>query len=200
MLKIGMTGNIGAGKTVVCRLFQLLGIRVIYADELAKRLMERRLQLRCELINLLGPATYTENGSLDKEFVSKSIFGDPEKRQAVNKIVHKAVHNYLDRWFVSQKGPYAIEEAALIYESHGDQFLDKIIVVDAPQNVRMQRVMVRDGITEKEFLARDQAQMDAHAKVDRADFVIVNDNTQSLIKQVFKIHRTLVNISNQNNT
>ena len=197
MLKVGITGNIGAGKTTVSRLFGLLGIPVIYADPLAKRLMSQRLDLRSSLIDVLGSAVYFADGSLNKPLVADLIFSDDRKRDAVNQLVHKAVSDHIQVWFDNQKSSYAIEEAALIYESGSHHYLDTIIVVDAPYEVRKQRVLMRDEMKEEEFLSREKAQLAALEKVKRADFVIVNDNSHGLIKQVYKIHRTLVHISNQ---
>lgn len=195
-LKVGITGNIGSGKTTVCRLFETLNVPVIYADILAKQLMSQRLNIRHELLTVIGEAAFMRDGSLNREKVASLIFNDETVRQKVNALVHSAVHHHLQDWFEVQTSPYSIEEAALIYESGGDQYLDKIIVVHSPMDIRHQRVINRDGLSEAEVVSRERSQMDAEVKREKADFVILNDGRQSLISQVMEIHRTLVPRSN----
>lgn len=195
-LKVGITGNIGSGKTTVCRLFETLNVPVIYADILAKQLMSQRLSIRHALLTMIGEAAFMKDGSLNREKVASLIFNDETVRQKVNALVHSAVHHHLQDWFEVQTSPYSIEEAALIYESGGDQYLDKIIVVHSPMDIRHQRVINRDGLSEAEVVSRERSQMDAEVKREKADFVIINDGRQSLISQVMEIHRTLVPRSN----
>lgn len=197
-LKVGITGNIGSGKTTVCRLFQMLRVPVIYADPLARRLMRERVGLRSDLIDILGVDVFEPNGELVRKAVADKIFSDDSKRQAVNRVVHHEVHVYLDLWFARQKAPYAIEEAALIFESGGDKNLDKVIVVDAPKETRFQRVMERDKIDEEAVVLRESVQWPIDKKLGKADFIINNDGSESLIPQVIKIHRTLVQLSKSN--
>ena len=197
-LKIGITGGIGSGKSTVCQLFELLKIPVLYADPLAKRLMTERLGLRADLIKICGKETFRADGSLDTAFMASQIFNNSDRRSEVNRCVHAQVRDYAVSWFGRQKGPYAIEEAALIFESGSDQWLDKVIVVDAPFKVRLERLQLSRAMSEEEVLEREKSQLSAQEKVKKADFVIVNDHSESLIEQVFKIHCTLVDISKLN--
>lgn len=197
-IKVGITGNIGSGKSTVCRIFETLDIPVIYADQLAKRLIQERLHLRVSLLDIVGKEAYHLNGQLNRGKVAEQIFSNDSKRSQVNEVVHKEVHQYLLRWFVVQHAQYAIEEAALTYESGGHHQLDYVIVVHTPFDLRKERVMNRDGISDFDFEKRDKAQMDAEQKMKLADFVIYNDGRQSLVSQVTKIHRTLVELSKTN--
>lgn len=195
-LKVGVTGNIGSGKSTVCRLFEILKIPVLYADPLAQRLMHERLFLRHHIISITGEQSFLKNGLINKEHLSQQIFNDQDQRQAINQLVHKAVHDYTQSWFQRKEAPYAIEEAALIYESGADKALDYVIVVDAPLEERIRRVTSRDLSRKDEVMAREKAQMPAYEKVKKANYIINNDGQSSLIEQVYKIHCTLVRISN----
>ena len=195
-VKVGVTGNIGSGKTTVCKMFETLNIPVLYADPLAQRLMCERLSLRNKIIMTTGQESFFKDGRLNKSHIGQQIFQDKNQRQAINQIVHKAVHDYTQRWFERRSSPYAIEEAALIYESGSHESLDYVIVVDAPQDIRIARVSERDGLNREDVLAREQAQLPADEKVKKANYVINNDGEASLIEQVYKIHCTLVRISN----
>ncbi|MDX1684810.1 MAG: dephospho-CoA kinase [Saprospiraceae bacterium] len=197
-LKIGVTGNIGSGKTTVCRIFQTMDVPVLYADDLARRLMKERLTLRSSLLEILGSEAFLDNSDINRTFISKSIFSNEDLRLRVNKAVHHAVQAYTKRWFESLTTPYGIEEAALIFEADADKNLDYVITVDCPQSIRIQRVMDRDGISQEEALAREKVQMPAEEKREKSDFVIHNDGNQSLVLQVREIHRTLVSLSKSN--
>ena len=189
-MRIGITGNIGSGKSTVCKIFSSLGISVTYADPLARELMRSRLGLRAALIDLFGDEVYQINGELNKEVIAQGIFSDQGLKTALEKLVHPQVHSYLSHWFRDREDPYAIEEAALIFESGGDMFLDKIIVVSCPLDIRAQRVMARDSVSKDEVLRRDSNQWPEEKKVELAHHVIVNDGNHLLIPQVLELHRT----------
>jgi dephospho-CoA kinase len=191
-MRIGITGNIGSGKSTVCKIFSSLGIPVTYADPVARELMRSRLGLRAALIDLFGKQVYHVNGYLNKEVIARGIFSDQGLKSALESLVHPQVHSYLSHWFPDRENPYAIEEAALIFESGGDKFLDHVVVVSCPLDLRAKRVMARDGINRAEFLGRDANQWPEERKIGLADHVILNDGNHLLIPQVLKLHRTFI--------
>lgn len=191
-LKIGITGGIGSGKTTACRIFEQLGIPVYYADERAKQLMAEEPELRSEIIRIFGPEAYRADGQLNRQHIAKQAFNDQALLQQLNAAVHPAVARDSQAWHEQQqKVPYTLKEAALLYESGSDKALDKVIVVSAPEQLRLQRVMQRDGVDEAAVRARMDRQMLQEEKVRRADFVLHNDGKQSLIQQIQRIHQTL---------
>ncbi|MFK7807353.1 MAG: dephospho-CoA kinase [Saprospiraceae bacterium] len=192
MLKVGITGGIGSGKTTACRKFAILGIPTYYADEEAKRLMvEDRVLIR-QVKNLFGKEAYLPSGKLNRKHIASIAFNDKSKLAALNAAVHPAVAKDSMRWFKQQKGcPFALQEAALFYESGSYKRMDCMITVTAPVEIRMERVMKRDGISKEEVMARISNQIDEREKVKRADFVIYNDPNHNLIQQIVKIYHQL---------
>ncbi len=191
--KIGITGGIGSGKTTVCQIFETLGIPVYYADERAKWLMVNDSTLVEGIKNLFGGAAYTENGELNRAYISQIVFSDSQKLQQLNALVHPAVLRDGEAWHAAQKEvPYTLKEAALIYESGSYKELNKVIVVTAPIEVRIKRVMQRDGVTQDAVEARLQQQMPEEEKIERADFIVNNDGNWTLVPQVLAIHKQLL--------
>ena len=192
-LKIGVTGGIGSGKTTVCRIFESLDIPVYYADDRAKTLMANDPILMEQIIDNFGPSSYFSDGGLNRGFIAGIVFQQPEKLIILNQIVHPAVRTDGLKWHKEQKRvPYTIKEAALMIESGNYKGMDKIIVVTAPIEARIQRVMKRDKVDEAAVNARINKQMPEKEKLKYADFIITNDGNHSLIKQVIKIHQSLV--------
>jgi dephospho-CoA kinase len=191
MLKIGLTGGIGSGKTTVAQIFEVLAIPVYYADQAAKELMNHDPDLKKEITSAFGKEVYKE-GMLDRAFLGEIVFTDSEKLARLNSIVHPATLKDASSWMQNQKTPYAIKEAALIFEAGLENFFDFIIGVSAPQNLRLERVMNRDPISSENILQRMEHQMDESEKIKRCDFIIVNDGNQPLIPQVLKIHQILL--------
>ncbi|HVY76409.1 MAG TPA: dephospho-CoA kinase [Puia sp.] len=190
MLRIGLTGGIGSGKTTVAHIFEVLGIPVYYADDRAKALMNEDPELKEQISRLLGPSAYID-GELDRRFVAGLVFNDPEKLAGLNSLVHPATARDADRWMEEQTAPYAIKEAALIFEAGLDKEFDYIIGVTAPEPLRIRRVMERDQTTREKVLERIRQQMDEQEKMKRCDFVINNDEVQAVIPQVLKIHQQM---------
>ncbi|WP_367388834.1 dephospho-CoA kinase [Lewinella sp. LCG006] len=191
-LRIGITGGIGSGKTTVCQIFASLGIPVYYADDRAKWLMGNAPQLIAALKDAFGEKTYTEQGTLDRAYLAELVFNNQEQLDILNSIVHPSVREDGIRWDEQhQDTPYTLREAALLYESGIYQLLDQIITVTAPEALRIQRVMERDGLREEQVKARMDKQWPEEKKVALADFVIHNDGQHSLIRQVFQIHQQL---------
>ncbi len=192
MLKIGVTGGIGSGKTTVCKIFEILGIPVYYADARAKELVTQSEPLRKKIIELLGEEAYLENGSYNRAYVADIVFKDKKKLEKLNHIIHPAVFSDGEEWHrLQKKVPYTLKEAALLFESGGYQLLDKTILVVAPQEVRIERVIKRDNSSRMAVLDRINKQMTDADKIKLADFVILNDGKAPLVDQILKIHDKL---------
>lgn len=190
MHHLGITGGIGSGKTTVCKIFETLGIPIYYADERAKHLMSHDPELMAGIVDLFGPEAYLEPQVLNRAHIAKVAFNDKNKLDQLNALVHPAVGRDGLAWQAAQQNvPYTLKEAALLYESGSYRSLDKIIVVTAPLEVRIARVMTRDGAKREDVEARIAKQMPEAEKVRLADFVVHNDGQQALIPQVLAIHR-----------
>ena len=190
---IGLTGGIGSGKTTVCQIFQSIGIPVYYADPRAKWLMSFHRPLKNALKQALGSDIYHRNGRLNRKAMADIIFHDKDKLEQVNKLVHPAVHQDAAEWVKKQTAPYIIYEAALLIENGSYTSFDFLIVVTAPKEIRINRVMKRDNIDRKQVLARINNQIPQGIKNLKADFLITNDGYHSLIQQVVEIHQQLLN-------
>ena len=196
VLRVGITGGIGSGKTTACKLFEVLGIPVYYADVRAKWLMQHDEQLIQQLKDAFGAKVYQENGQLDRAYLAGIVFNDQDRLNVLNGIVHPAVRADGIAWDAEHTSTaYTLREAALLYESGIYQLLDKIITVTAPEKLRIERVMARDGVDEAAVRARIDKQWPEEKKVALADYVIHNDGQQSLIKQVYHIHQQLTQSS-----
>lgn len=191
MLKIGITGGIGSGKSTVSRIFEVLGIPVYDADSNAKKLMEENSFLKEKIISLFGIEAYS-SGKLNRAHLANLVFKNPEKIQQLNELVHPVTIADANDWFQKQNSPYCIKEAALIFESGANKALDGVIGVTAPESLRIQRVINRDGITESEIKDRMKRQMNEPEKMKRCNWVIQNDEANSLIEQVLKLHHEFI--------
>jgi len=194
-LRVGITGGIGSGKTTVCRIFEALGVPVYDADYWAKWLIANDPEVRAAMIALFGPEAYLSDGTYNRAFVAALVFSDAEKLAALNAAVHPAVERHSRAWHErhAQAGhPYTLKEAALLVESGSHRFLDALIVVTAPEEIRVRRVVQRDGVPEAAVQARMRNQMPEDEKTVLADFLIVNDGQHLLIPQVWAVHRKLV--------
>lgn len=194
MLAIGITGGIGSGKSTVCHLFEGLGIPVYYADDRAKQLMVEDATLVLHIKNIFGEDAYLPDGTLNRVYISKIAFANHAKLEQLNAAVHPLVLADSKHWHQSQKNvPYTIKEAALLVESGGFKQLDKLIVVTAPFDLRLQRVVSRDNVQREQVLARMKAQLPEEEKIKLADFVIQNNGDKALLEeQVLKIHQQLL--------
>jgi len=191
MVKVGITGGIGSGKSTVAKVFEVLGIPVYYADDAAKRLMNEDAAVKEKLVVAFGKDIYS-NGQLNRHYLSSLVFNDKEKLALLNAIVHPATIADADKWMQQQTTPYAIKEAALIFESGAEKHLDKVIDVYAPASLRIQRIMQRDTISEEAITARMNMQMKEEIKMQLCDYVIINDEQELVIPQVLKIHEMLL--------
>jgi dephospho-CoA kinase len=191
-LKIGITGGIGSGKTTVCKIFETLSIPVYYADDRAKALMVEDKTLINKVKQAFGENAYLPDGTLNRAHISQIAFTNPLKLTELNAAVHPAVLQDGEKWHKAQKGvPYTLKEAALLYETGSDAVLDKIIMVSTPINIRIERVLLRGGLTREEIEARIAKQMPDEEKMKKADFIIYNDGEKGLIPQVIEIHKIL---------
>jgi len=193
MLRIGLTGGIGSGKSTVARIFKVLGVPVYNADDEAKRLMTEDAALRTLIISAFGEESYT-NGILNRKYLSAQVFNNSKKLNQLNSLVHPVTLKDADEWMKKQKAPYVIKEAALIFESGSQKMLDYVIGVKAPLALRIERTMERDHITSDKVEARINWQMTEDKKLSLCDYIIVNDEKQMLIPQVLALHETFLKI------
>jgi dephospho-CoA kinase len=190
-LKIGITGGIGSGKTTVSKVFEVLGIPVYYADLEAKRLMNENEKLMEKIKYHFGKECYL-NGRLNRKYLSNLVFNNENKLLLLNSIVHPVTLEDAEIWMQKQTAPYALKEAALIFESVSQQQLDYVIGVFTPLPLRIQRVINRDQLSREEVKSRMDKQMDEKIKMRLCDFVIKNDEQELVSPQVIKIHETLL--------
>jgi len=194
VLSVGLTGGIGSGKTTVAGIFEVLGIPVYYADEAAKRIMNENPELKAAIIGHFGEGSY-KDGKLDRAYLSSQVFGNKEKLKLLDSFVHPETIRDGNEWMLKQTAPYAVKEAALIFESGVDQYLDYIVGVYAPKSLRIRRTMERDHIGEEEVMNRMKSQMNEEEKMKLCDFVIHNDEQQAVLPQVIAIHRQLLELA-----
>jgi dephospho-CoA kinase len=190
MLKVGITGGIGSGKSVVCQVFETLGIPVFNADQAAKKLMETDALLINRIKETLGEASYTGNIP-NRDIISTIVFQNPEKLQQLNALVHPTVLQYGAQWMAAQKAPYVIKEAAIFFESGSYKEMDIMIGVFAPKLILLQRTLQRGNLTEQEVLQRMASQMNEDEKMKRCDYVITNDGNTAILPQIIKLYETL---------
>lgn len=191
MLKVGVTGGIGAGKSVVCRVFQTLGIPVFNADDTAKQLMESDPALVTAIQSLFGSNIYID-GRLDRKNLAAIVFEQPALLQQLNALVHPVTIAYGNQWMAAQTAPYVIKEAAIFFESGSYKEMDVMIGVSAPENIRISRALEREGMTREKVMQRIASQMDDAEKMSRCDYVVVNDGGTAIIPQVLNIHQKLL--------
>jgi dephospho-CoA kinase len=196
MLKVGLTGGIGSGKSTVAQIFKVLGIPVFDADVVAKNIMQTDTALIAAVVETFGETVYT-NGQLNRKVLADIVFNDTYKLEQLNALVHPATIAAADRWMAEQTTPYVIKEAALLFESGSVAHLDKVIGVTAPQTIRIQRVMQRDQTTRQEVLTRMNRQIDDSIKMRLCDFVLQNDEQSLLLPKVVELHHQLLSLANK---
>jgi len=189
-VQIGITGGIGSGKSLVCRIFHVLGVPVYDADSRAKKLMTTDGILINQIKKEFGTLSYYEDGTLNRELLGKNVFNNPEMLARLNSLVHPRVALDYSQWTQEQSGvKYCLKEAALLFEAGSYQSLDKIIVVAAPDELRIKRVLQRDRHRNRADVEKIiNNQMPQEEKINKADFVINNNETELVVPQVLKLH------------
>ena len=196
MLKIGITGGIGSGKSTVCKIFELLGIPVFYADTAAKEVMHTDEELKKGVISTFGVKSFSEAGILNRKYIADIVFYDEKALETLNALVHPAVFRAFDKWLLSQRNaPYVLKEAALLFESGSYKMCTHSILVKAPEHLKITRVMQRDNITESEVRLRMIRQLPDAEKEKLSDFTIINDENIPLIPQVLELHEHFLSMN-----
>ena len=191
MIRIGITGGIGSGKSVVSRLMRLLDVPVYISDEESKRLVATDEAIRKELTSLLGPEVYV-GGSLNKPFLAAYLFSDENHAARVNAIIHPKVKDDFRQWVKRHKdSPVVAMESAILIEAGFTDVVDRVVSVYAPKEVRLRRAMLRDGVSREAVESRMGHQMDDERKRDLADYVVTNDGESPLIPQVLSLLASL---------
>ena len=196
MLKVGITGNIGSGKTTVSKIFEVLGIPVFYADDEAKNVMVNDAILIDAIKKTFGAQSYFDDGTLNRKHIAAIVFDNDAELAKLNAIVHPATFRAFDNWLPKYtNSPYILKEAALLFESDSFKLCDKTIMVTAPLDMRVKRVILRDGLSEEEILKREANQFTEEKKTGLSDFVIKNDNVELVIPQVLKLHELFLSMT-----
>lgn len=194
MFHVGLTGGIGSGKTTVARVFRTLGVPVLEADAEGRRILAEDQDVIREIAALFGKEV-VRDGSIDRPKLAGLVFNAPEALRALNAIVHPAVREGFRRWAAEQQAPYVIMEAAILTETGGHHAMDRIIVVSAPEALRLRRVMQRDEVDESAVRARMANQASDAERNAIADHLIHNDDKQLVIPQVLAVHAALLNFA-----
>jgi dephospho-CoA kinase len=189
MLKVGITGGIGSGKTTVCKIFELLHIPVFYADDVAKKLMVNDVELVNQIKAVFGENSYLKNDTLNRKHISNIVFNDKNKLNTLNSLVHPAVFKAMDIWVSKQSSKYVVKEAALLFETGSYKKNDYNILVSCDLELRIKRIAKRDLISEEQIKARFDAKFSEDEKLKLTNFVIKNNETEFLIPQVLKLHQ-----------
>ncbi|HOY48134.1 MAG TPA: dephospho-CoA kinase [Flavobacteriales bacterium] len=192
MKRIGLTGGIGSGKTTVARIFKLLDIPVYNSDEQARILTDSDPDIKTAILNQFGAEVFSSDGKLNRAALANIVFNNPDSLHSLNAIIHPAVAHDFEKWCSQQNAAFIIKEAAIIFEHQLEKHLDGVIVVEAPDDLRIKRVMKRNASTEAEVRARMQQQFPQENLVRMADWVIHNDEKQLLIPQVLHIYSQIL--------
>jgi len=190
--KIGITGSIGSGKTYVSKVFESLGIPVFNADNEAKKIMSCSFDLINSIKNEFGDDIY-DKYSLNNRKLASIVFSDSKKLKKLNSLVHPYVKQEFLNWCKKQKSPYVIKEAAILFESNSYKELDSVICISAPKKLRIDRVKARDGFKDYEINNRIKNQFSQEEKENLSDYIIVNDEKDSLLTQIIRVHEKLIN-------
>ncbi len=185
--RLGITGGIGSGKTTVCRIFRVLGVPVFVADTIAKQLMNSDAGIR-DAINTIADKDIYISGELDRKELGRLIFNRPELLRRVNATIHPEVFRVFDEWAVESKEPYVIMEAAILFESGADEFVDRVVTISAPVEERIARVMGRNELSREEVIRRINNQIEDDEREDQSYYVINNADNEMIIPEILKIH------------
>jgi dephospho-CoA kinase len=191
-LKIGITGGIGSGKSIICKIFHELGVPIYYADEEAKKLVKEHPEIKNEIVKEFGSDTYSASGELERTKLSEIVFKNPDLLKKLNLIIHPRVKQHFLDWSAQFEDlPYVIKEAAIIFESGSYKHLDKVIMVYAPEELRIRRVLQREGMSEESIRERMKNQISEEEKIKKSDFIIYNDETRLIVPQILDLHQKI---------
>jgi len=192
MIKIGITGGIGSGKTTVCKMFEVLGIPVYYADYEARNILEYDKEVKKEVVNTFGKEVLTTEGNVDRKKLSTIVFNNKELLQKLNAIIHPAVKRHFEEWCTMHNSEkFVLKEAAIMFESGSDKQVDRVITVTAPLELKIARTINRDNITREQVLDRMKNQISDEEKLKRSWMEIMNDDEHLVIPQVTNIYNLL---------
>jgi len=192
MYRVGITGGIGSGKSLVCSVLEKFGIPVYYADTEARRLMNTDQELQRAIEETFGTEAY-KDGELDRKWVGSRVFGDPQLLKKLNQLVHPVVKRDFENWSKGRMDvPYLVEEAAILFESGASRSMNMTVLIYAPGPLRIKRVMERDGVSRAEVERRMVHQMDDEKKKELADRVIFNDERSLLLPQIVRLHEEIL--------
>lgn len=193
MIRVGITGGIGTGKSTVCKIFASMGIPVLDADSLAKNIAEIDLNVKQQIIEVFGVESYDDQDKYNRKYIASIVFNDAEKLKMLNNIIHPAVIDYSNNWAEQHLDKkYVVKEAALMFESGSYKYNDINIVVNAPKELRIQRILSRDNSSIEDIIRRIESQMSDEERNSMADKIIINDEHNSLIAQVYSLHQEFV--------
>lgn len=183
---IGITGGIGSGKSIVARVLEIMGFPVFYADAEAKKCMQNNQKLQLSIQHLLGDEAFL-NGEIQREFIAKQIFSSPELKEKMNALVHPAVYAAYATWCKNQLNKLVFNESALLFETGSFSRFDATILVTAPEEIRLKRVVQRDQSNAEAVKLRMQNQLPDSEKIPLANFIIHNDDQQLVVPQILVV-------------
>ena len=189
--RIGISGNIGSGKSYVCKIFNQLGISTFHSDEETKKLYFLP-DVKKEIIGRFGEEVYFADGSLNKKLLSYHLFQNPEALKFIETLLYPKLNQVFDEWCEQQSSEYVLFESAILFEKNFDKQFDKIIFVSAPEEVRLQRAMERDNCDEENVRSRMRLQWDEDTKISKSDYIINNDGVEDILPQVVKINSRIL--------
>lgn len=195
MFKVGITGGIGAGKSLISQMFKVLGVPVYNSDPRAKWLMTHSPEVKAEVVEAFGEIAYLWDGQLNRDYLASVVFNHPDKLETLNSIVHPALWRDSMEWAGKQTKPYTLHEAAILFETGGYKNMDFNILIYAPAEERIRRTMDRDKIDRQSVIARMDKQMPEEKKMELVDHIIYNDGTMSLVSQVVSLHHQLLELA-----
>jgi dephospho-CoA kinase len=195
-LVVGITGGIGSGKTTVARIFEKLGVPIYIADEKARERTATDSRIKNYIRETYGAELFEDDGTLRRKALGEIVFPDKEKLQSLNEVIHPIVAEDFTQWLSEQSAPYVLKEAAVLFESGTYKDCDYIILVVAPKELRIQRVIKRSGLSREEIESRMNHQWSDDDKIALSNFVIRNGDDDNLMSQVYEIHEDLTSAAN----
>lgn len=191
MIKVGLTGGIGSGKSFVSQIFKKLGVPVFSADDIAKEIINNNLPIKKQLIEYFGKDIYLKNGAIHRKKLANIIFNNEIALHKINSLIHPAVRIEFNKWAEKQSSSYVIQEAAILFETNQHVFFDKIITVTAPIQIKIERIIKRDNSSQELVLQRMKNQMDDEIIIEKSDYVIYNNGNNLILPQIVSIHEKL---------